>query len=84
MSETVETPRLKAIYGNKVTLQNIRTGDIHEYSLVTFNQEKLDQNIISNYTKVGKAIWAKEEGAIVDIDMPTGRDQFKITKIDFA
>lgn len=77
--------RLKCIYGNKVVLQNLRTLETLEYELVTFNQEKLNENKISNYTKVGKAIWAKEEGAIVELDIPgKGFDQYKILEIDHA
>lgn len=77
--------QLKCIYGNKVKLQNLRTLETFEFELVNYNQEKLSENKISNYTKVGRAVWAKHEGDIVDIEMPgQGLDQYKIVEIDHA
>lgn len=85
MAEEKDDIQLKCIYGNKVKLQNLRTLETSEFELVTFNQEKLKDNKISNYTKVGRAIWAKHEGDIVEIDMPgVGNDQYKIVAIDNA
>lgn len=86
MSETPKAPvRLKCIYGNKVKLLNTRTDQTSEYELVPYQQEKLAQNKISNYTPVGKAIWAKEEGAEVIINVPgAGRDTYRIVQIQNA
>lgn len=83
MSEKSKAPvRLKCIYGNKVKLLNTRTEEVIEYELVNYQQEKLTQNKISNYTSIGKAIWAKEEGAEVIIDVPgSGRDTYRIVHI---
>jgi len=77
--------RLKCIYGNKVKLQSQRTMETFQFELVTFTEEKLADHKISNYTKVGKAIWAKETGAIVSIDMfGKGLESYKIVEIDHA
>lgn len=85
MAESKEPVRLKCIYGNKVLLKNLRTGASTSYELVSYQEEKLPLNKISNYTAVGKAIWAKEEGADVVIDIPgTGRDSYRIEKIENA
>lgn len=74
--------RLKCIYGNKVTLLNLRTNETFNYELVHYQSEKLDDGKISNYTAVGKAIWAKEEGAEVMIEIPGfGRDLYRVTQI---
>lgn len=81
--ETTEQPALKCIYGNTVKLKNLRTGEENEYNLVTFQEEKLSQNHISNYTEIGKAIWAKHEGDEVDIEITgKGVDRYKITSIE--
>jgi transcription elongation GreA/GreB family factor len=78
-------PRLKCIYGNKVQLLNLRTNQTSEFELVHYNVEKLGENKISNYTPIGKAIWAKEEGAEVVIDVPNlGRDTYRIVHIQNA
>lgn len=77
--------QLKCIYGNKVKLQSQRTMETYQFELVTFTEEKLADNKISNYTKVGKAIWAKEKGAMVNIDMfGKGVEAYKIVEIDHA
>ena len=83
MSTTVKKDiRLKCIYGNIVTLLNLRTSESTDYELVNYQVEKLKENKISNYTPIGKAIWAKEEGAEIMIDLPgKGRDTYRIVKI---
>ena len=78
----IKSNRLKCIYGNKVTLLNLRTNETFNYELVHYQSEKLAEGKISNYTAVGKAIWAKEEGAEVMIEIPGfGRDLYRIEKI---
>lgn len=80
-----EPKRLKCIYGNKVKLLNLRTSVTTEYELVHYQAEKLQENKISNYTAVGKAIWAKEEGSVVDIAIPgQGRDSYRVVQIENA
>lgn len=84
-SEIKDEVRLKCIYGNKIKLQNMKTQEIYAYELVTFSEEKLSENKISNYTRVGKAIWAKETNAVVQIDMfGQGQESYKIIEIDHA
>lgn len=75
--------KLKCIYGNVVKLKNLRTGELSTYTLVTYVEEKLDQNRISNYTEVGHAIWAKHEGDEVAIEI-TGKpiDRYRIESIE--
>jgi transcription elongation GreA/GreB family factor len=86
MAEKSNQPiRLKCIYGNKVKLLNLRTNETSEYELVHYQSEKLKENKISNYTPIGKAIWAKEEGAVVSIDVAgKGLDSYRITSIENA
>lgn len=75
--------KLKCIYGNVVKLKNLRTGKVSQYALVNYVEEKLDQHRISNYTEVGRAIWAKHEGDEVEIEIP-GRptDRYRIESIE--
>lgn len=83
MAEENPEIRLKCIYGNKVKLKNLRTGDISQYSLVNYQVENLRQNRISNYTEIGNAIWAKHEGDEVTIEIPgKPTDQYKIIEIE--
>lgn len=86
MAEATKAPvRLKCIYGNKVKLLNLRTNETSEFELVNYQQEKLKEGKISNYTAVGKAIWAMEEGAEVAIAIPgVGRDIYRIVQIENA
>jgi transcription elongation GreA/GreB family factor len=49
---------------------------------VHYQSEKLEQNKISNYTSIGKAIWAKHEGTEVDIDFPNGAQRVRILSIE--
>lgn len=82
-SSPAKDTRLKCIYGNKVKLKNLVTQEITEYTLVNYAVEKLHQNRISNYTKIGRAIWAKHEGDEVIIDLPgKGKQRFRIEAIE--
>lgn len=82
-SQEVQEPKLKCIYGNVVKLKNLSTSEISEYTLVTFTKEQLDQNRISNYTVIGRAIWAKEEGDEVEIEVPGhGTHRYQIVSIE--
>lgn len=82
-TETKEVVKLKCIYGNVVKLKNLRTNELSTYTLVNFLEEKLDQNRISNYTYIGKAIWAKHASDIVEIEIPgRGKDRFEIVSIE--
>lgn len=84
--EKTEAPiRLKCIYGNKVKIQNMRTNETSDYTLVTYNEEKLKLGFISNYTEIGKAIWAKHEGDEVEISVSgKSKDKYKIVQIENA
>lgn len=83
MAEAAEEIQLKCIYGNKVVIKNLRTNDTRTFSLVTFNEEKLSENRISNYTEIGRAIWAKHEGDEVAIEITgEGKDTWKIMSIE--
>ena len=74
---------LKCIYGNVVKIQNTKTMEVSTYALVNYTDEKLDQNRISNYTEIGRAIWAKEEGAVVTAEIAgKGKQSFKILSIE--
>ncbi len=77
-------PRMKCIYENKVRLKNLSTGVTREFTLVHYESEKLKENHISNYTPIGKAIWAKHEGeeALVIEGPDAGR--YLIEKIENA
>lgn len=77
--------RLKCVYGNKVELLNLRTNETKNFELVTFSEEKLSEDKISNYTEIGRAIWAKHEGDEVNIEIkgaPT--DRYRIVSIENA
>lgn len=81
MAET-ETIRLKCIYGNDVVVQNLTTNEKNKYTLVTFTDEVLNENKISNYTEIGRAIWAKHEGDEVEINLPRiGVQRYRILQI---
>lgn len=84
--EATKSPiRLKCIYGNKVRIKNLGTGIETDYMLVNFGVEKIDENQISNYTRVGKAIWAKHEGDEVEIEIPgQGKQKHRIIAIENA
>lgn len=84
MAETtnIEVPKLKCIYGNDVVVKNLTSNEVQKYTLVSFSDEVLNENKISNYTEIGRAIWAKHEGDEVEINLPRiGMQRYKILEI---
>ncbi|MBF0105726.1 MAG: GreA/GreB family elongation factor [Deltaproteobacteria bacterium] len=82
--EEKKDTELRCIYGNKIKIKNLSTSEVSEYTLVTLTEEKPGENKISNYTEVGKAVWAKKEGDEVEIAYNHKKQKFKIIEIDQA
>lgn len=67
--------------GSKVSLEDVEFGDTVEYTIVGTAESDPSANKISNESPVGKAILGKQQGAVVDVNVPAGVIQYKIIDI---
>ena len=66
---------------NRVTMKNITTGKVVEYTLVSENEANLKEGKLSIGTPIAKALLGHKKGDEVDVKVPSGMLRFLIEKI---
>ncbi|MDD2402607.1 MAG: transcription elongation factor GreA [Clostridia bacterium] len=67
--------------GAKVILQDLEYGDELEYTLVGSAEADPMDKRISNESPVGSAIIGKNEGDVVEVEVPAGKIKYKIVSV---
>ncbi len=65
----------------KVTIKNLKTNAITEYSIVPDGEADLKQNKISISTPIARGLVGKTIGDVVNINVPAGAIQFEVINI---
>ncbi len=65
----------------KVTLKNLNTGSIVEYSIVPDGEGDIKENKISVSTPIAKGLMGKKPGDIAEIVVPAGTLKFEILNV---
>jgi len=68
---------------NRVTLKNITTGKVVEYTLVSENEANLKEGKLSIGTPIAQALLGHKKGEEVDVTVPSGVLRFEILNIKF-
>jgi transcription elongation factor GreA len=68
--------------GSRVRLQDLNSGEEHEFEIVGSVEADPSQNRISNLSPVGKALLGQKAGAVVEVNAPGGVQRFKILSIE--
>lgn len=71
----------RAIFGRKVVMEDLETGEVSTYRLVGPYEADVQAGTISVTSPLGKALIGKEEGAEVLVQTPKGRRTFEILEI---
>ncbi|MBW1616436.1 MAG: transcription elongation factor GreA [Deltaproteobacteria bacterium] len=71
----------KIVFGCKVTLENIDTGDEVIYRLVGQDESNINLGKISVNSPLGASIIGKKEGDIVRIQVPAGTRSYEVVEI---
>ena len=79
--DTDKLPRDRAVFGSKVIIENIDTGDSSEYQLVGPEESDIDQGRISVSSPLGKEIIGKRPGDEFALQAPGGRRNFELLEI---
>ena len=74
-------PRDRAVFGTKVLLENVDTGEEVEYQLVGPDESDIGSGRISVSSPLGKAIVGKQPGAELTLEVPGGKRIYELVDI---
>ncbi|HTW96362.1 MAG TPA: transcription elongation factor GreA [Candidatus Methylomirabilis sp.] len=72
----------KVAMGSKIVVQNSKTGDEKNYTIVSFNEAAPAEGKISNESPLGVAFLGKKKCDEVSVETPKGEMKYKILKIE--
>ncbi len=70
--------------GTKVTLQDMKRGDVVQYAIVGSSEADPSAHKLSNESPVGRAIMGHKPGDKVTVAVPQGSKKFKVLAIEKA
>ncbi|MEA3438016.1 MAG: transcription elongation factor GreA [Thermodesulfobacteriota bacterium] len=79
--DTDELPRDMAVFGSKVVIENIDTGENIEYQLVGPEESDIEKGRISVSSPLGKEIIRKRPGDEFALQVPGGRRNYELVEI---
>lgn len=74
-------PRDRAVFGTKVLLENIDTGEEVQYQLVGSDESDIVNGRISVSSPLGKAILGKKPGDELTLEVPGGKRVYELVEI---
>ncbi|HPW65983.1 MAG TPA: transcription elongation factor GreA [Salinivirgaceae bacterium] len=78
-SDQIDISKIQIL--TKVTIKNLKTNSVMEYSIVPDGEADLKQNKISISTPIARGLVGKVVGDIAEITVPAGKLQFEILNI---
>ena len=76
-----DLPKERAVFGCKVLLENIDTGEEVEYRLVGPDESDIDKGRISVSSPLGRAILGKKSGDELALEVPGGKRTYELVEI---
>ena len=67
--------------GSKVTIVDLDTDDVWEFTMVGFVESDPDNDMISDESPIGKALFGLKVGDSVDVTVPDGHVRYRIENI---
>ena len=74
-------PKERAVFGCRVVLENIDTGENIEYQLVGPDESNIEKGRISVSSPLGKAILGKKQGIEITLQAPGGKRSYELIEI---
>ena len=78
---TDKLPKDRAVFGSKVVLENIETGEDVSYQLVGPDESDIENGRISVTSPLGKAIIGRKPGDELSLQVPGGRRTYELIDI---
>ena len=79
--ETGKLPKDRAVFGSRVVLENIDTGEDVEYQLVGPDESDIEKGRISITSPLGRAIIGKKPGDELAVQVPGGKRAYELVDI---
>ena len=79
--ETDKLPKDRAVFGCKVVLENIETGEDVSYQLVGPDESNIENGRISVSSPLGKALIGRKPGDELTLEVPGGRRSYELVEI---
>ncbi len=79
--ETDKLPKDRAVFGCKVVLENIETGEDVRYQLVGPDESDIENGRISVSSPLGKAIIGRKPGDELTLEVPAGKRSYELIEI---
>ncbi len=79
--ETDKLPKDRAVFGCKVVLENIETGEDVSYQLVGPDESDIENGRISVSSPLGKAIIGRKPGDELTLEVPAGKRSYELVEI---
>ena len=79
--DTDKLPRDRAVFGSKVVVENIDTGEDIEYQLVGPEESDIEKGRISVSSPLGKEIIGKKPGDEFVLQVPGGKRNYELVEI---
>ena len=74
-------PKDKAVFGSRVRLENVDTGEDVEYQLVGPEESNIEEGRISVSSPLGKALLGKKPDDEITVQAPAGRRVYELIEI---
>jgi transcription elongation factor GreA len=74
-------PKDKAVFGSRVRLENVDTGEDVEYQLVGPEESNIEEGRISVSSPLGKALLGKKPDDEITVHAPAGRRVYELIEI---
>ncbi len=75
------SPKIRAVFGCRVELENIDTGETVEYQLVGPDESNIDNGRISVTSPLGRAMIGKKMGDEIIVHAPAGKRCYELVEI---
>ncbi|MBN2343218.1 MAG: transcription elongation factor GreA [Deltaproteobacteria bacterium] len=85
-AEVIDISRLsgdKVLFGAKVTMENVDTGEETTYRIVGDDESNIDEGTISISSPIARALIRREVGDEVTIKTPSGNRVVEIVNVEF-
>jgi len=80
--EDQNIPGDKVYIGAIVTVKDLKSGEEVKYQLVSPQEADIEKNKISIFAPIGKSFVGKAEGDEIEVEVPAGKLQYKVLKIE--
>jgi transcription elongation factor GreA len=79
--ETDKLPKDRAVFGSRVVLENIETGEDVSYQLVGPDESDIENGRISVSSPLGKALIGRKPGDELTLEVPAGKRSYELVEI---